>query len=252
MKPAMSLMLILAVVTSTLPVAAQVQTEPTDGPIARAGAREVAHYAAQSTAVEGSWSQVLTIKPGTEITVRNREGQAADRYFLTADDSQLILLNLDAVRSVSGKSALRNGLAMHPEYFVDARSGVSRSFNVAATSAHVPVTHVRLDPSGVFVANKKVAELPGIFQAIRRGDVVEVRTGTGEPIGHPVLLATLIGFGAGLSPGLVGAATQRHCDECYDAYTGAALGGGIGAGMGAIIGKSIKHGRESKIIYRIP
>jgi hypothetical protein len=77
MKPAMSLVLILAVVTSTLPVSAQVQTEPTDGPIARAGAREVAHYAAQSTAAEGNWSQVLTIKPGTEITVRNREGQAA-------------------------------------------------------------------------------------------------------------------------------------------------------------------------------
>jgi hypothetical protein len=52
--------------------------------------------------------------------------------------------------------------------------------------------------------------------------------------------------------GLVGAATQKNCDECYDAYTGAALMGGVGAGFGAIVGKSTTHGRKSKIIFRIP
>jgi hypothetical protein len=97
MKAALSLTLILALITSALPVTAQERIGRTASPIGRAIMRETARLAAERVLVDvgqqvgestnAGWSRVRKLKPGTEIMVSANGSQPGERYVLSFECS---------------------------------------------------------------------------------------------------------------------------------------------------------------------
>lgn len=118
MNAALSLSLILSLVTSALPVTAQERTEgpqafdrrdaaPGTGPFARAATREAVRLAAGTSPSLGierfaqgggapatsNWSRVRQLAPGAEIIVTVKSAWTAPRYFVAADSLELVVSN---------------------------------------------------------------------------------------------------------------------------------------------------------------
>ena len=195
MKSALSLTLIVCLVGSAIPLAAQERfVEPTSGPIARAVARESARIAQSAagdaarqagTLKDSDWSRVRRIAPGTEVTVTVRGSQAAKRYFVAANQSELTVLSLSHDQLPrAGADALRRTVVSHPEIFTGA--GTRGTFVDGA---------VRLTPDGVFVGNQKVADLIEIVVRLARADVIDVAT---DQFHYKGLVITLAAVTAGV------------------------------------------------------
>ena len=98
MKSALSLTLIVCLVGSALPAAAQDRLdEPTSGPIARAVTREAVRLATAqpNEPADRDWSRVRDLKSGTEIIVTVGTSRPARRSFVRADDSSLWIRAID-------------------------------------------------------------------------------------------------------------------------------------------------------------
>ncbi len=190
MKIAVSLTLVLAVIMSSLPVAAQSNGGRISQSISREAARLVAGQRTGSQpAVD--WSSIRKLPPGTEITVVTGDAQAGKRYVLAADDSELIALNVsDPAITPDVAKALRDTAAAHPEYFEPQKPGTSFLLS----------KRVSLRSEGVFAANQKVADRDQIVQRITRADVqggaITITTGPRHVVKH-VVITTLIVIGAG-------------------------------------------------------
>src|SRR5919197_2011089 len=97
MKSALLLSLIVCLVESGLPVAAQERVDSPTGPIRQAIIREAAELAADYSAIDSStqqrggddWSRVRNLPPGTKIIVTVRGSPPAQRSFLAADEFAL-------------------------------------------------------------------------------------------------------------------------------------------------------------------
>jgi hypothetical protein len=162
MKLALSLVLII---NSALPLSLQPRSQPTAGPIHRHATREPALLSAiqQSRSVD-TWSRLRALEPGTAITVTVQGSPPSKRYVVLADEASLIVLDL-AYPGLPAAAVriMRDMATSHPEYF-------------AAVQARVFVHHdLRVGPSGVFLANQKVADLGQVVERISRTDV---ETGT--------------------------------------------------------------------------
>jgi hypothetical protein len=63
-----------------------------------------------------TWSRVGEIVPGAAVTVTTRNGQPGRRYFVTADRSRLVVLNLtNPALPPASTRVLRDMAAQHPE-----------------------------------------------------------------------------------------------------------------------------------------
>jgi hypothetical protein len=277
MKSALSLMLIVCLVASALPVTAQEQTatpeafdlrgstsQATAGPLARAVAREAVRLAAaggsrpprgdtvqqgNKTAAKSSWSRVRTIAPGSEI-VLTVKGAPPDRrfvdrrYFVLVDESELTLLNLaDPTLSRAARDVLRDVASDHPEYFPAAQQG--KTFHLDE--------NVHLGPDGVFLGGLKVAELDRLVEEIARNRVSEITVVT-RATRRGVKWGSLIGTGAGLTIGLliqIPYCRQHSCDSQGGLITPLITmwSAGIGTGLGALIGAGYQ---TRDVIYRAP
>ena len=240
MKSTLSLTLIVCLVASALPVTAQEQTE-TAGPLARAMTRETVRLAAvQSggTPAESNWSRVRKLASGTEIILTVKGSPLVSRHFVVADDSDLSVLNVgDPALPTAARDVLRDVALTHPEFFQAAKKG----------GTFILGKSVRMGPAGVFVADRKAADLAQVVEQYRRPDITEIKTASTEsnPVG--CAFAGYYGVAAvGGLPGIIlGHAVGRD--------TGPALGGMmVGWSIGAVyMYRKCRH-KPEKAIYLAP
>jgi len=136
MQLAVSIPLIVCLVSSTLPLDAQGRMESTAGPIARGIAREATRLtvdqSASSTDVE--WSRVRKLASGSEIIVTIEGAQPVERRVVRVDESSLTLSNGQVVERVARNNvaeikAVKKGKGVWGHlgplggYFVGALSG---------------------------------------------------------------------------------------------------------------------------------
>jgi hypothetical protein len=272
MKSALSLMLIVCLVASALPVTAQEQTatpgafdlrgstsQATAGPLARAVAREAVRLAAavgsipsggdtvqqgNKSAVKSNWLRIRTIAPGSEIVLTANGAPPDRRYFVLVDESELTFLNLtDPTLPRAARDVLRDVVSDHPEYFPAAQQG--KTFRLEE--------NVHLGPDGVFLGGLKVAELDQVVQQIARNSVSEISVVT-RATRRGIKWGSLIGTGAGLTIGLliqIPYCRQHSCDSQGGLITPliTMLSAGIGTGLGALIGAAYQ---TRDVIYSAP
>jgi hypothetical protein len=184
MKSAVSLTVIVCVVASVRPVNAQQPAAPpvTVCPLTRAITREAARLPAAgeptagevvqqtSKPVESNWSRVRRLASGREIVVTVKGSPPAQRHFVAAAEADLTLLNLtDPALPAAARDVLRDMAANHPGFFP-----------VADKQSFVNGT-VRVAPDGVFVTDRKVADLGQIVEHIPRTDVAEIKALSKSP-----------------------------------------------------------------------
>lgn len=278
-RSGLSLTLIGCLVTLALPVTAQEQTEPgsfdirgpgsptTSGPLTRAVTREAVRLAAaggptapgiESVQQSGKparsdWSRVLKLAPGTEIVVTVNGASPAQRYFVAAEESDLTVLNLtEPTLPANARDVLRDVASNHPEYFLAVRQH----------GTFVLPKNVRMVPDGVFVADRKVADLGQVVENIVRTDIVEIAIATrttrtrGSAIWSSVERHARIGAGVGALIGLMAGLADggSHCSDCVPAGVIVIVGAGIGAEIGAINGAVLGAltGKTQNMIYHAP
>jgi hypothetical protein len=240
MKSALSLTLIASLLGSALPVAAQDRMESTAGPIARAVAREAVRLATEpawsgiqqaSGTAESDWSRVRKLAAGTEAVVTVKGSQPGQRYFVRADESDLTVLNLtDPTLPRAAMRVLPDMASNHPEYFT------------AQKGAFVD-KEVRVGPDGVFVADRKVADLGQIVERIARNDVAEIR-GPVRVRGsvHGAILGSLL---LGSSFGLAFGTSASSAALGWSLLTGLTVVGGF-------LGYRVSSHKAEGVIYRAP
>ncbi len=109
MQCAVSIPLIVCLVTSTLPLEAQDRMQSTAGPIARGIAREAARLTVDQTASsdDAEWSRVRKLVSGSEIIVTIERAQPVERRIgrvmrvVRVDESSLTLSNGQVVERVA-------------------------------------------------------------------------------------------------------------------------------------------------------
>jgi hypothetical protein len=190
MKSALSLILITSLGASALPVAAEDRMASTSGPIAAAITRAAVQLAGAdhpTQVPDPNWSRVRALPPGAEVMVTLKGTLPVHRYFVTADGSDLTVLNLtNPALSGAGTRGLRDLASNHPEYFT-ARTGTFVG------------SDIRVGPDGVFVADRRVADFGQIVARIARTDVAEIASPVRTPgsVGWAVT-GSVAGFGLGL------------------------------------------------------
>ena len=225
MRSTVVLALVTSLIGSVHPVAAQ-QNTPIGGPIARAIAREAARQPTvqQSGPAESEWPRVRKLAPGTELIVTVKRSQPADRYLVQAGDSDLTVLNLSApALPTAARDVLRHVASTHPEYMLAAKKGGRFGFE----------KNVRMGPDGVFVADRKIADLANVVEEYNRDDITEIKTAETES--NPVA-CTLAGYYGG---GVVGG------------IPGAIIGGAVGRDTGpALVGMTVGWSIGAVYLYR--
>jgi hypothetical protein len=182
MKSAVSLMLVAALTTSSVPLAAQEQLDSAAGPIHRAMLSEAVRLAATSgdptaSAIKkvepgrqsksSDWSRVYQLTPVAEIIVTVLGAPPALRYLLAGNESELLVLDrASPALSIAAKDMLREAVSTH-----DLRNAASADPFFAWAFVHRK--SVLLSPDGVFVGGLKVAE-PEQVEHIVRSDVAEI------------------------------------------------------------------------------
>ena len=198
----------------------------------RRGPRVVGEVSGGRIESESDWSRVGRLQAAAEITVTPKRASPVRRYFVTADDSRLVVLNL-AVASLPSSAAhtLRDMAAQHPDHILAAqKTGAFRQNNV------------RVGRDGVFVSDRKIAELDEIVESVPRDHVREI---IGPVVARGSAAGTLIGgwlgFAVGAVPALGGAP---------------AVVGWLGAlgsiATGGYLGCRLSSHETTGIIYRAP
>jgi hypothetical protein len=197
--------------------------------------------------VAGAWSAVIDLAPGHPIDITLTGGPAVTGQFVLADHSSVVVLNLTgALLSPAIARVLLNRTTVKPD-------------EVAATLAGRDLTiveHVHMGPRGVFVDDRKIAELHDVVERILRTDVVEIRQRDrtvrkmGLWGGGMALLA--VGLDVGLI-NLYGLSQSRPGETtCYcDGYLGGA-GVALGSGLALAGGLLMHRGHErQEVVYAV-
>jgi hypothetical protein len=133
------------------------------------------------------WEGVVRLKPGTEIVLELQGLPPVSRHFLSADDSELVVLDLTdpalpkAVRRTLREIAVKNPRFLDPDGRVRTSQG-----------------RVRVSAKGVFLRDEMVAELADVFDRIARPDVVMIAT---PPRKRGSALGAVLGATAGFVGG---------------------------------------------------
>jgi hypothetical protein len=108
-----------------------------------------------------SWPVIRSWEPGVEVTMWMPGSELHRRYFITADDAAITLLNVSDAKLPSGvaRLLLRKSVE-HAEYF-PVPDGTTFKLD----------DRVTLTTSGLFVADQKVAEYSQVVERFARTDV---------------------------------------------------------------------------------
>jgi hypothetical protein len=185
MNLALSLLLII---NSAIPPPSQQRPEPTDSRIPLQTWRESVQLpVTRAHRSIDTWSRLRTLKPGTAITVTVQGGHPTKRYVVLADESNLIVLTVDYPGlPLAAARILRDMATSHSEHF-------------ATVGVQVFVERdLRMGPSGVFLADQKVADLGQVVERISRTDIetgasIAVTAQAGLPRGAKVALGVGVG-----------------------------------------------------------
>jgi hypothetical protein len=165
---------------------------------------------------EFNWSRVGELAPATEVLIAVRDSSPITRRIVLADRSSLTVLNLDvpSLPAAASRALLRL---------------VSRRPDLVAGLQHGGMLQedtVRLGRDGVFVADRRVAELAQVVEIIARDDVTEI---TGPVAARGSVVGTLIGGYLGFSVGAAAAVGGASAGVASSLLAGAiAVGGYLG------------------------
>jgi hypothetical protein len=220
-------------VRSTLAVAvvACLIAAPIAGCATNRAPRQIDDNPFASGPVSWNWGRVMEITPAAEIVVSTQGSQRA-RYFVSATESALIVLNLaNPELPTAFARVLRDMAVHHPEYF--------RTKDTAGTLVQ---DKVRFGRDGLFVANRKIADHDQVVETFSRSEVKEI---WGAVVARGSLPGTAlggwIGFAIGVVPGLGGSSE------------GAAWAVSIAsAAVGASLGFRWSTHQTEGLIYRTP
>jgi hypothetical protein len=107
-----------------------------------------------------TWKRLQRFDPGARVKVTVGGAAAVERYFVMADEKELIVLNLTA--SNLPKRQLRNMAADNPAWIAGTSQTTYRDNNL------------RIGPDGVFVRDQKIADLAEVVERIPRERITEV------------------------------------------------------------------------------
>jgi len=177
---------------------------------------------------ERSWSRVRALNPGAEITVTPKGSAPVARYIVSADESGLVVLNFYGVTEPDAtRKVIANLVSAHMAALNEGQRFADRN--------------VRVGMDGVFVEDRKVAELDRLVERLTRAEVLEIEgpIRTGSIAGGVVLGLTglVIGFGAAWG------ATSR--DEARTIFFGLPV-------LGAFAGYRLFGHTRQGVIYRAP
>src|SRR5262245_25152826 len=112
------------------------------------------------SADENMWKRVERFDPGTRVKIKVDGGEPAERYFVQLNDMIVVLLNLSAPDLP--KRQLLNMAIDNPAWIAGTSKTTYRDNNL------------RVGPDGVFVKDKKVAELNQVVEWIPRAKVTAI------------------------------------------------------------------------------
>jgi hypothetical protein len=107
-----------------------------------------------------TWKRLQRFDPGARLKVTVSGADAVERYFVMADEKELIVLNLTAANLP--KRQLLNMAADNPTWIAGTSKTTYRDNNL------------RIGPDGVFVKDRKLAELADVVERIPRERIAEV------------------------------------------------------------------------------
>ena len=196
------------------------------------GPRHINDPTYSGLALESNWSRVGQLAPAAELVVTTRGSQPRSRHFVMADEFALLVLNLAQPALPPGsRNVLRDMASQHPEYF----AAVQKSGTFAQDD-------VRISRDGLFVADRRVADLGEVVERIVRNDVTEIRgpvIARGSVIG--AVLGGWLGFAVGAVPALGGAP---------EGLAWLLLTGSVS--VGAFLGHHWSSHETEGIVYRAP
>jgi hypothetical protein len=188
------------------------------------------HRVAAGTPSESDWSRVGELAPGAEIAVTIRGSPSGSRYFVRTDQSAITVLNLtgptlpDTARRALRELASRGLLA-----------GIQQSGTLQQDK-------VSVGRDGVFVANRRVADLGQVVTTIARTDVATIR---GPVVARGSVLGTVLGGWLGFSIGVVPALGGASAAVAWPVLIGSVA-------AGAFLGSHWSSHETEGVIYRAP
>jgi len=217
--------------TVSLVIIACLLTTCVTGCATTGGPRQVSDDPFASGPPSSSWDRVRELAPAAAIIV-TASGSPRRRYFAGVDDSALTVLNLtDPGLPVAAARVLRDMAAHHPEYFAS-----------TVTTGSFAEDNVRIGRDGVFVANRRIADLDQVVETIPRREIAEI---WGPVVARGSVPGTVlggwIGFAVGAVPGLGGASAAA-------AWTAVACSVAVAASLGF----HVSSHRTSGVVYRAP
>ena len=181
--------------------------------------------------LESDWSRVRQLEPSAEIAVIVQGAASSTRYFVAADDSRLISLNIGPAITAAAARTLRELAARAPERLV-----------AAEKAGELQQGPVRIGRDGVLIDGRRVAAYTDVVEAVPRNRVVRVEgpvVARGSVGGS--LLGAWLGFAVGVVPALGGAP---------DGVAWAVLTGSVAAG--APLGNRWSRHTTDGIVYVAP
>jgi hypothetical protein len=243
MKSAVSLALIVCL-GSASPVAAQT---PTDlGPIHRFIVLEASRLAAIQQNVQKEsdpkWRGVIALERGRQLIVTDRAASVHRGYIAIADDSSLVIVNVDGAPIPTDARGTLEKIASHQtSYFADALHG----------QAYPLGNDLRLTGEGIFFRDQKVAGLDTVVSIIPSADVRQIAV-----IRHRGSVGAISGgAAAGVLLGLasfMGLAFKQCGGSCSDEelLMGASLFGF--PVLGGSLGYWATRHEVERVVYRAP
>ena len=109
---------------------------------------------------DAMWKRVRRLNPGARVKVTVAGGETVERYFVLLTDTELIVLNLSAANLP--KRQLLNMATENPSWVADTSRMTYRDNNL------------RVGPDGVFIKDRKIAELAQVVERFPRERVTLV------------------------------------------------------------------------------
>jgi hypothetical protein len=246
MNSMLSVTIVSSLIVQAIPLRAQEKMDTGARSLERAITREAMRMAAeQDKPLPPGWSRVVDLTPGIEIVVTVDGSGPQHCYFLVADESSLIVLNLlGPALPPAATRALLEIAASHPRGLSNAQQG-----------ATFIEAKLRIEQHGIFWADRKIAEVGEIVRKIDHRDVAVIQ---GPLTKRGSVPGAIIGAGAGFAVGLLAAVNLaykycgRSCDDEKVLIGLSLVGLPI---LGGVIGYRIGPGRNAGMmntIYRAP
>ncbi|HEY6357663.1 MAG TPA: hypothetical protein VIX35_05440 [Vicinamibacterales bacterium] len=181
------------------------------------------------------------LEPGTQIIVTANGSQLGERYVLSTSESGITMLNLaDPTLPARAREVLRHLAEHSPALFADAQQGGTFPLE----------KNVRLMSQGVFVADRKVADLGRLVDTVARADIFEITEIAGVKHARNALRGALIGAIGGGAIGYVTGACKSNSFVCLRGLATIFIAG-LGAAVGAVVGAAVGRPKVT-VIYRVP